>query len=245
MIDPRLSIIEHRLQSVSRVITFASGKGGVGKSCCSSTAALLLARQGRKVGLLDLDFHGASAHIILGLDPSLPDEKGGILPLEAAYGLRYMGIAPFTGERGVALRGDAVTDAIRELFAVVVWGALDVLVVDMPPGIGEPILDLSRHVPRMEIALVSTTSTLSTHIMQRLADVLVASHLHPRGYILNMVADSESEKPRAGLKSDLRLLGEIPFVPEIEDEIGKPHSLSSGRFAAALEPILERLIPAS
>lgn len=245
MIDPRVSIIEHRLRRVSRIITFASGKGGVGKSCCSSTAALLLARQGRKVGLLDLDLHGASAHIILGIEPSLPDEKGGILPLEAAYGLRYMGITPFTGERGVALRGDAVTNAIRELLAVVIWDDLDVLVVDMPPGIGEAVLDVARYVPRIEVVLVATPSTLSLRVMERLADVLVAGRIQPHGCILNMVRDGETARRPIDLKQGLRLLGEIPLTPDIEDELGQPQRLVSGRFAAALEPILDTLIPST
>jgi len=245
MSDPRVSIIQHRLQSVTTILAFASGKGGVGKSCCSATAALLLAKAGRKVGLLDLDFHGASAHLILGIDPHLPQEEGGILPFEAAFGLRYMGITPFTGERGVALRGDAVTDAIRELLAVVVWGSLDLLVIDMPPGIGEAILDVSRYVPRVRVALVSSASTLSLRIMERLSEVLNAGRVHPAGCILNMVRDDQTTPTPLPPDRGLTLLGKIPYTPEIEDEIGKPEELVEGRFAAFLAPALEALIATS
>lgn len=237
--DPRLSIIDRRLESVRRIIAFASGKGGVGKSSCSSVSALLLARQGMRVGLLDLDFHGASDHVILGVDPELPDEAGGITPLEAAYGIRFMGIAPFTGDHGVALRGDAITDAIRELLAVVIWGELDVLVVDMPPGIGDPILDLSRHLGRSEMVMVSTPQALSIQIMNRLLEVLRASKAHVAGYLLNMTRNGSVDTM---LPPDLRLLGEIPYFEEHENEIGSPERLASGPFARAMAPALRAIL---
>jgi ATP-binding protein involved in chromosome partitioning len=252
MSDPRLSIIERRFRPVRRILAFASGKGGVGKSCCSSTAALLLAKGGMKTGLLDLDFHGASDHLILGIDPGLPGEKGGVLPIETLYGLRYMGIAPFTGEHGVALRGDAVTDAIRELLAVVIWGDLDVLIIDMPPGIGEAILDLSRYLRQGEVVLVTTPSTLSLLVMDRLVEVLGSGEIRIAGYLTNMVHRHEKprevrspqqplrEEGRAG--NHLPLLGEIPYVEEIEEQIGFPDRLLAGRFAAALSAALQKLV---
>ncbi|WP_455382335.1 P-loop NTPase [Salinispira pacifica] len=245
MTDPRVSIIRHRLGSVATVLAFASGKGGVGKSCCSTTAALLLAREGRRVGLLDLDFHGASTHLILGIEPGLPAEQGGILPFETAFGLQYMGIAPFTGDRGVALRGDAVTDAILELLAVVIWGELDVLVIDMPPGIGEAVLDIARYVEQIRIALVSTASMLSLRIMERLVEVLDAGHIRPAGCILNMGRPDKEHSAQPRLERDLKILGTVPYVPELEEEIGKPDRLVGGRFAAALAPMLGPLITPS
>lgn len=247
MSDPRLAVVEQRLAGVKRILAFASGKGGVGKSCCSSAAALLCANRGLKTGLLDLDFHGASDHLILGIEPALPNEEGGILPIEAPYGLRYMGITPFTGEEGVALRGDAVTDAIRELLAVVVWGDLDVLIVDMPPGIGEAILDLSRHVRRTEVVLVSTRSPLSLAVMERLVQVLEADNVTLAGYLLNMVPDSPAGRPEGnGLAASrmgrLPLLAEIPYLAEIEEQIGSPDRLLSSAFAGALSPALPKLL---
>jgi ATP-binding protein involved in chromosome partitioning len=266
MNDPRLSIIERRLERIGRIIAFASGKGGVGKSLCASTAALLLAGRGLRVGLLDLDFHGASDHLILGIDPVMPKEKSGILPLDGPLGLGYMGIAAFTGERGVALRGDAVTDAIRELLAVVVWGELDALFVDMPPGIGEPILDLARHVARSEAVLISTPALLSIDVTRRLGEVLIAGGARLAGCLFNMVRSDTVRGPGSGVAavaetryadpveeiSGLRLgrggaavilpsLGSIPYLEEMDGQCGSPERILSGRFALALAPALRSL----
>ena len=79
--DVRLSVIDKRLSSIKRVISVASGKGGVGKSIVASTLALNLSKKGHKVGLLDLDLYGPSSHVILGVDDfSFPEEEKGILP---------------------------------------------------------------------------------------------------------------------------------------------------------------------
>lgn len=267
MSDPRLAVIGRRFEGVRRILAFASGKGGVGKSCCSSTAALLLADRGMKAGLLDLDFHGASDHLILGIDPILPQEERGVLPLEGPRGLRYMGIAPFTAEHGVALRGDAVTEAIRELLAVIVWGELDALIIDLPPGIGEAVLDLCRHLARAEIVLVTTPHALSLQVMGRLVEVLDAGGVLPAGYLLNMVSPHENAAPRgagphssanstegarsggASVSAELEgrlpggpFLGEIPFARELEGEIGSPERLLGGRFAAAMSEVLGNLL---
>lgn len=255
--DARLSIIDHRLASVSRILAFASGKGGVGKSTCATLAALVLARQGKATGLLDLDFHGASDHLILGIDPSPPEEEGGILPLAAPFGLRFMGIAPFSGEHGLALRGDAVTNAIRELLAVVIWGRLDVLVIDLPPGIGEAILDLVSALKRCEVILVSQPSTLSLHVTARLLEVLRRASVEVLGYVLNMDGREEggssprAQAPRAksgqpaderSPLADLPALGRIPYSPDHETCLGAPELLLAGAPAAAIETILEGLL---
>ena len=246
MTDPRLSVVKRRFAQVSRILVFASGKGGVGKSSCSSAAALLLAGAGYKTGLLDLDFHGASDHIILGIEPELPGEEGGILPIEGPHGVRFMGIVPFTGDHGVALRGDAVTDAILELLAVVMWGKLDVLVVDMPPGIGEAILDFKRWVAGIEVLLVSTPSILSRQVMARLYEVLLTGKVKTDGYLLNMVRAGElSDRPRAAegglVLEPTPYLGAIPYLDDLEHEIGSPEGILSGRFARALADVLRRL----
>ena len=118
----------------------------------------MLAKQGFKTGLLDLDFQGASSHIFLNAPLDFPDEKFGILPHDTAFGLKFMSIAHFTGENPVPLRGNDVTNTIIELFAVTVWGGLDYLVIDMPPGIGDEILDLIRLIKKIELIIITSPS---------------------------------------------------------------------------------------
>ena len=141
MIDPRASIIDKRLSGVRRILVFGSAQGGVGKSVCATT--------GLRCGLLDVDFQGAACHLFLGSSPGFPEEEGGILPHRLNHDLRFMSIASFTGDEAVPMRGADLSNALVELLCVGIWGELDLLVVDMPPGIGDQILDLLRYIPRI------------------------------------------------------------------------------------------------
>ena len=154
IIDPRLSIIDKRFRNIKRILVFASGKGGVGKSSSSVVTALSLADKGYKTGLLDLDFHGASDHIFLGTELAFPEESYGILPYKGAFDLRFMSIVPFTGEHGVPMRGEDISNALIELLAITIWDQLDFLIIDMPPGIGDEVLDLIRFLKRSEIVKI-------------------------------------------------------------------------------------------
>lgn len=122
MSDPRPAGVLRRLAGVGRIIAFCSAKGGVGKSFCAAAAGVSLARAGRAVGLLDLDLSSAAAHLFLGVPLRLPDEDRGILPLPVVEGLSLMSAAAFTRERGLALRGAEVSDAIVELLCATQWG---------------------------------------------------------------------------------------------------------------------------
>ena len=144
------------------------------------------------MGILDLDLQGASVHLFLGVSPGLPREKEGILPLPVAANLSLMSVTAFSGERAMALRGTEVSDAIRELLAVTQWGELDFLLVDMPPGIGDEVLDLARLIPRMEAIVVSTPSTVSIAVVERLLAVLSEMGVRVPGVVANMVRDGSS-----------------------------------------------------
>ncbi|RLI61172.1 MAG: ATP-binding protein, partial [Candidatus Asgardarchaeum californiense] len=116
--DPRVAIIEHRLNGIKRIIAVASGKGGVGKSVTASLLALILAKRGYHVGLLDLDLYGPSSHIILGIDvDEYPSEDKGIIPPER-HGIRFMSIVYYSKEHPTPLRGEDVTNAIIEVLAI-------------------------------------------------------------------------------------------------------------------------------
>ncbi|MBY6083898.1 Mrp/NBP35 family ATP-binding protein [Ruegeria arenilitoris] len=130
---------------VDRIIAVASGKGGVGKSTVSANLACALAAEGRRVGLLDADVYGPSQPRMLGVSgrPASPDGKT-ILPLRN-HGVTMMSMGLMTNEgQAVVWRGPMLMGALQQMMSQVQWGALDVLIVDLPPGTGDVQLTLSQ-----------------------------------------------------------------------------------------------------
>ncbi|NOY10118.1 MAG: ATP-binding protein [Spirochaetes bacterium] len=241
MIDPRTSVVEKRLKNVKRIIVVSSGKGGVGKSVFSSVAALLSAEKGLKTGLLDLDFQGSSDHIILGEKVSLPEESEGICPLRLSSGIDFVSFSLFTGESPLPLRGKDTTNAILELLAVTIWKELDFLIVDLPPGIGEEILDIIRFIQRKEFIIVSSSSLVSVQVVERLVNLLQSMNLPVTGIVENMAMDSVHHVSDMSEKYGLPLLGTIPYFPELESEIGDSKKLLKGNFAKYLNAVVKNM----
>ncbi len=238
--DPRISILSKRFSSIKRTILFASGKGGVGKSTCACISALLLANRKIGTGLLDLDFQGASDHIILDVEPTFPEEESGLLPLSASFGLQFMSMTCFTGERDVPLRGNSVTDAILELLSVTMWRGVEVLIIDMPPGCGDEVLDIVRFIPQAEIILVTTPSVLSERVTQRFAGLLERLRVPIAGVITNMADKDIITSPQIHLPGNIPYLDPVPFINRYEDIIGKPSELIKGEIAQSLDAILRK-----
>lgn len=227
MIDPRPAVIRKRLAPIRRILAFASAKGGVGKSVCSVLSALALRDGGRRVGLLDLDFQGASAHLLLGAELRFPEEEGGIRPLRVRGSLDFMSFAAFSRERAVPLRGREVSDALVELLAVTVWDPLDFLVVDMPPGIGDELLDVLRLLPGPEFVIIATPSAFALQVVERLLALLQELRLPVRGIVENMARPGGGAAVAAlAARYSLALLGSIPYLPEIESLLSSPDPLA-------------------
>ncbi len=226
MSDPRVAVVGNRLAQVGRRIAFCSAKGGVGKSLTTAVAGLALAREGRRVGILDVDFSGASIHLFLGVQPHLPEEGRGILPLAAAPNLLLMTAAAFTGERALALRGPAVSDAILELLAVTVWGPLDALLLDMPPGIADSALDIARLVPGLQTVLLTTPETVAVAVAERLLALLVEMKVRVPGVLATMVRDGHHPVVEMAARHGVPFLGKVDFDPRIEAAVGLPERLA-------------------
>jgi ATP-binding protein involved in chromosome partitioning len=257
VIDPRPEVIGRRLSPVRRIVAFSSAKGGVGKSVCSVLSALALRRAGCRVGLLDLDFQGASAHLLLGVQPRFPEERGGIRPLRARASLDFMSFAAFSRESAVPLRGAEVSDALLELLAVTVWDPLDFLLLDMPPGIGDELLDLLRLLTRTEFVVVATPSPLALQVVERLLGLLEELRLPVLGLIENMAARGSRAAGSGGSAGSagtagpsvsaaagrhrLPLLGSVPYLPEIETLLASPDPLN-GALGEPFGGIARRLI---
>src|SRR5919206_825707 len=143
---------------VKNVIAVASGKGGVGKSTTSVNVAVALSETGAKVGLLDADIYGPNIPLMMGIKgkPEVRGEGGKIEPL-VRYGIKLMSIGFFLDESNpVIWRGPMVHGAIQQFLRDVDWGALDYLVVDLPPGTGDAPLSLAQLVPLSGAVIVTT-----------------------------------------------------------------------------------------
>ena len=241
MADPRTSVINERLSRTRRIIAVSSGKGGVGKSVVATMFALTLAREGYKVGLFDLDFTGPSTHIILGAKKTVLKEEKGIVP-PTVHGLHYMSLIYFVGDNPAPLRGADVSNALIELLSVTQWGELDFLVIDMPPGIGDTVLDLVRLIKRIEFLIVTTSSMLAFETVKKQANLLCELKMSILGLLENMKIDEKNLVQIETEKLGFRYLGAIPFDPKVEEAIGKETKLLSTAMGKVIRDVARNVI---
>jgi len=237
--EPRTSVIFKRIKEVKRIIAVASGKGGVGKSMIATNLALSLMQKGKTVGLLDLDLYGPSSHIILGVIPSgFPEENNGIIPFDVS-GLKFMSIVYFTQDKPGAFRGGDITNIIIELLAITQWKDLEYLIIDMPPGIGDEILDILSYIPQAEFLVVTTPSKVAMGAVEKLLKILKEFDADILGVTENMKQNSSSYVHDILMEMDVEYLGAIRFDQTVEDAIGKPDQFSSTDFSKDLKEIIK------
>jgi ATP-binding protein involved in chromosome partitioning len=149
------------LPNVKNIIAVGSGKGGVGKSTVSVNLALALAKDGAKVGLMDADIYGPSVPIMLGIKGERPlmkevDGKGMIVPIEV-MGIKAMSIGLLIDDRqAVVWRGPMASSALKQFVTDVLWGDLDYLIIDLPPGTGDIHLTMVQTIPVTGAVIVTT-----------------------------------------------------------------------------------------
>ena len=159
--------VQNHLKPVSgikNIIAIASAKGGVGKSTVAANIALALSGNGAAVGILDADIYGPSQPQMLGLSGKKPNSKDGksILPLEN-HGIKVMSIGFLVDcDQPMVWRGPMVTTALKQLMYQTVWGELDYLIIDMPPGTGDIQLTLSQKIPVSGAIIVTTPQKIAT-----------------------------------------------------------------------------------
>ncbi len=156
--------IPESLAGVRNIVAVASGKGGVGKSTTSVNLALGLAAEGARVGILDADIHGPSQGLMLGLPkgtrPDVKDQKA-FKPVEA-HGIKVMSMAfLITEDTPVVWRGPKATGALMQLLGQTLWGELDYLIIDMPPGTGDIQLTLAQKVSVTGSVIVTTPQDIA------------------------------------------------------------------------------------
>jgi len=239
--DVRLSVIDKRLSKINRIISVASGKGGVGKSLVASSLALSLVKKGYKVGLLDLDLYGPSSHIILGVDIcGFTKKKKGIIP-PIVNGIHFMSVVYFTEDKPSPFRGVDISNIIIELLAITQWGELDYLIIDMPPGTGDETLDVIRLIKRSEFLVVSTPSKVVMGAVGKLLTILKELKLPVIGVVENLKMTESNYVNDIISKMGLSYLNSISFDNNLEDSIGKPDRLLETCFMKDLNKIVEKI----
>ena len=234
--DPRLNIIDERLKDIKRIIAVSGGKGGIGKSSVASCLALALSKRGYKVGLLDMDFCGPSDHVILGIKDVYPEEEKGVIPPEI-YGIKFMSIIYYAGDNPSPLRGNDISNALIEILSVTLWGDLDFLIIDMPPGIGDAILDVIRLIKKTEFLVVTTPSKVALETVKKVVKMLKELNIHIMGVIENMKT-GESETKKEMEKMGIPFLGEIYYDKDFENSLGNIEKLQKTEFMRDIKNII-------
>lgn len=235
------------LPGVKRVIAVASGKGGVGKSTVCVNLAAAFARRGARVGLLDGDIHGPSVPTLLGLGGARPTMSDGkIRPLEA-HGLSVLSIGNLVdADKALAWRGPMVMGALRQLLTDVDWGALDVLMIDTPPGTGDVHLSLGQTGRLSGAVIVSTPQELALADVRRSVAFFRQVKTPVLGLIENMAWLDGPDGTRlhlfgdggardAARDLDVAFLGALPIFPDlrIAGDAGRPAGPDTAPVAAA------------
>ncbi|MBT3299633.1 MAG: Mrp/NBP35 family ATP-binding protein [Candidatus Marinimicrobia bacterium] len=172
---------------IDKIIAVASGKGGVGKSTVAVNLACGLQAKGYKVGLLDLDIYGPSLPIILGFNgqPELTQERK-LIPLDR-YGLKVMSFGFISGNETPAIwRGPLVARMTEQFFNDVIWGELDYLILDLPPGTGDVQLTLTQKIQMTGAIIVSTPQEIALADVRKGADMFAKVNVPLLGVVENM-----------------------------------------------------------
>ena len=248
-IDIKVKEQETALSKVKHIIAVASGKGGVGKSTVAANLAVALARANQRVGLIDADIYGPSVPMMFGLEGEQPacferDGKAVMVPLER-FGIKLLSIGCFVdSERPLIWRGPMATSALNQLMNDTLWGELDWMVVDMPPGTGDIQLTLAQQYKVTGAIIVTTPQKVA------FADVLRAANMFKEealqipiyGLVENMAYFTPSDMPdkkyyifgketgqQFADQLGVPLLGQIPIVEKIAEcgDNGTPLALDA------------------
>ncbi len=221
MLDPRISVIDRRLYEIGNIIAVSGGKGGVGKSTVASLLSLFLCERKKSVGLLDLDFYGPSTHLILGIDQLRVEERMGIVP-PRIKGISYMSISLFTKGNPLPIRGKDVSNLIIEILSATIWGKLDYLILDMPPGTGESTLDVLRLIRDAKFLLVTIPSKVALEVLKKELSILKGKGVSIMGVILNQTTDSTWN---GTIDDEIIFIGSLPYDRDFERSIGSPERI--------------------
>ncbi len=253
---------ETEVPATAKVIMVASGKGGVGKSSITVNIAAGLAARGFTVGVMDADIWGFSVPRMLGVDGRLEGQTDTkkIVPHERVVGdglLKIISMGFLVDDESTSLnwRGLILNRAVRHFLEDVVWGELDYLLIDMPPGTGDVQMGLAKMLPRADMIVVTTPAKTAQSVAVRVGSMARSYYLRIAGVIENMTAFVNEEGKvyelfgKGGgdaLSAELGvpLLGSVPIDAEIAagGDAGQPTVLGTGPAADALNAIVDTIV---
>jgi ATP-binding protein involved in chromosome partitioning len=249
------------IPEVKHTIAVSSGKGGVGKSTVAVNLALALKQTGAHVGLVDVDVYGPDVPLMMGAKgrPGMFDNK--IIPVEA-HGIKIMSIGLLVAEREALIwRGPMIHSAVQQFLRDVMWGPLDYLVFDMPPGTGDAQLSLSQVVPLTGVVMVTTPQDVALLDVRKALGMFRKLNVPILGIVENMsyfiAPDTGAKYPIFGEGGGARvadefgvpLLGQLPLemgtreggdagIPIV---VGEPKSAQADGFRAVAAAVIARI----
>ena len=255
--QPQPAGVAEHLNHVKHVVAIMSGKGGVGKSLVTALLATALQRKGLQVGILDADITGPSIPKIFGVSERPVGTPLGIAPVKTRTGIRVMSINLLlhSEDDAVVWRGPMIGGAIKQFWGDVIWGDLDYLLVDLPPGTADAPLTVMQSLPLNGIVLVTSPQELAGMVVRKAAQMALQMGVPMLGILENM---SYAVCPHCGERMDIfgpshtaeaaalmgiPMLGQIPIDPRIAtlSDAGDIESYAANGFSAAVEELLKRM----
>lgn len=223
----KLSQPEH--SRISRTVAVMSGKGGVGKSSVSALLAVSLAGKGHKVGLLDADITGPSIPKLFGLRGTAALQEGKMLPVTSKAGIKAISLNLLLPHEDdpVIWRGPLIGGAVKQLWTDVIWGELDYLVVDLPPGTGDAPLTVLQSLPLDGLVIVSSPQDLAIMVVKKAINMAQMMKVPILGLVENMSGLScphcgnnielfgPSKAGKVSAATGIPVLGRLPLDSEI------------------------------
>ena len=250
-----------KIEGVKRILVVASGKGGVGKSTVAANLAIAISLKGKKVGLFDGDVYGPSIPKMFGIEGMVPRVKDNkMVPVER-YGIKLLSIGLMLDDSTpVIWRGPLVHKAYQQFFFDTIWGDLDYLVVDFPPGTGDAQISAAQLIKIDGAVIVTTPQDVALLDVRRATNMFVKMQVPVLGVVENMSyfkcpkcgevtrIFGKGGGEKLGKEMGLPLLGEIPIDPDVvqQGDLGMPAVAMSGDHPVAKEfiKVAERVLSA-
>ncbi len=219
----------HELSNIKKVIAVVSGKGGVGKSLVTSLMAVTMNRRGYKTAVLDADVTGPSIPKVFGIQERASGIEGGIIPCKSKTGIEVMSVNLLLEDvtAPVVWRGPIIAGTVKQFWTEVIWGDVDYMFVDMPPGTGDVPLTVFQSLPLDGIIIVTSPQELVSMIVEKAVNMAGMMHIPILGLVENMSYLScpdcgkeikvfgESHVEEIAQKHGLRVLAKLPIDPSI------------------------------